>query len=112
MVGAACSAVEHLAAPPSSIVAIRRVRGEIEEVQNVMVDNIEKILLRGEKIDLLVEKTETMAEGAVVFRREAAELRRIMWWRNCRIAAKLAFLIFLLVFLLIWYKCGFTFEKC
>ncbi|CAD7939507.1 unnamed protein product [Amoebophrya sp. A120] len=92
--------------------AIRRVRGEIADLQNVMVDNIEKILLRGEKINLLVDKTAELETNAVVFRRDAAELRRIMWWRNCRIVVKLTFLILLLIFLVIWYECGFKFDKC
>jgi hypothetical protein len=33
---------------------------EIQAAKNVLVENIEKLIERGEKIDLLVEKTETL----------------------------------------------------
>ena len=36
---------------------IRKVKGEIEEVKQVMTDNIDRILDRGDKIDLLVDKS-------------------------------------------------------
>ena len=32
----------------------------MDEVKNIMVDNIEKVLERGEKIELLVDKTDNL----------------------------------------------------
>lgn len=43
---------------------VTRVREEIDEVRSVMVDNIEKVLQRGEKIELLVDKTENLNQQA------------------------------------------------
>ena len=39
---------------------ITRVRDQLENVKEVMVQNIEKVLERGEKIELLVDKTDQM----------------------------------------------------
>ena len=39
---------------------VHRVQGEIDEVRTVMVENIERVLQRGEKIELLVDKTENL----------------------------------------------------
>ena len=33
---------------------------QVDEVKNIMVDNIEKVLERGERIELLVDKTENL----------------------------------------------------
>ena len=33
---------------------------QVDEVKNIMVDNIEKVLERGEKIELLVDKTDNL----------------------------------------------------
>ena len=33
---------------------------QVSEVKNIMVDNIEKVLERGEKIELLVDKTDNL----------------------------------------------------
>ncbi|CAD7942505.1 unnamed protein product [Amoebophrya sp. A25] len=91
---------------------LKRIRAEICNLQELMVENIDKILVRGEKIELLVEKTEGMSDAALVFRREAAALQRVMWWRNCRVAAKIAAIIVALIFLLLWSHCGVTFQHC
>jgi hypothetical protein len=50
-----------------------------------MVQNVEQILSRGERIELLVDKTDTMASQATAFRRGARSVRRQMWWRNSKI---------------------------
>ena len=44
---------------------MNRVQGEIEEVRQVMVENIDKVLERGEKIELLVDKVGTHMYTAV-----------------------------------------------
>ena len=37
-----------------------RTCGQVDEVKNIMVDNIERVLERGEKIELLVDKTDNL----------------------------------------------------
>lgn len=56
-----------------------------------MVQNIDSILARGERIELLVDKTDTMAGQAYAFRRGARSVRRQQWWRNMRIMALTGF---------------------
>lgn len=50
-----------------------------------MVHNVEQILSRGERIELLVDKTDTMANQAWAFRRGARTVRRQQFWRNQKI---------------------------
>jgi hypothetical protein len=52
-----------------------------------MVQNIDSILARGERIEVLVDKTDSMAHQAHAFRRGARGVRRQMWWKNTRIMA-------------------------
>lgn len=52
-----------------------------------MVQNIDSILQRGERLDLLVDKTDTLAGQAYAFRRGARNVRRQQWWKNVRIMA-------------------------
>ena len=44
-----------LSVRPDSCTPCSRVRGEMMEVKNIMIENIEKVLERGEKLDLLGE---------------------------------------------------------
>ncbi|KAK8612990.1 hypothetical protein V6N13_104313 [Hibiscus sabdariffa] len=48
--------VEH----PEEISKLAKVKAQVSEVKGVMMENIEKVLDRGEKIELLVDKTEDL----------------------------------------------------
>ena len=45
-----------------------RVQSEIDQVKDIMVANIDVIIERGEKLELLVDKTEHLATNSVTFR--------------------------------------------
>jgi vesicle-associated membrane protein 7 len=72
-------------APPTDELA--RAQTELNQVKDIMVQNVEQILSRGERIELLVDKTDTMASQATAFRRGARSVRRQMWWKNSKILA-------------------------
>lgn len=59
-----------------------------------MVQNIDSILQRGERLDLLVDKTDTLAGQAYAFRRGARSVRRQQWWKNTRITILTGFVVF------------------
>lgn len=50
-----------------------------------MVHNVEQILSRGERIELLVDKTDNLSGQAWAFRRGARDVRRKQFWKNQRI---------------------------
>lgn len=72
------------APPPDELV---RAQTELNQVKDIMVQNVEQILSRGERIELLVDKTDVMAGQATAFRRGARTVRRRMWWKNTKILA-------------------------
>ena len=47
---------------------VERVRDEVARVKDIMVTNIEALLERGERLDLLVDKTEQLSSNAVSFK--------------------------------------------
>mmetsp|Transcript_37590 Transcript_37590/g.72822 ORF Transcript_37590/g.72822 Transcript_37590/m.72822 type:complete len:80 (-) Transcript_37590:310-549(-) len=49
-----------------------------------MSDNIGIVLRRGEKVDLLVQKSEVLDINAGAFRRNATALHRAMYWKNMK----------------------------
>ena len=53
----------------------KEVREEMDAVKDVMVQNIERVLERGERIDLLVNKTDHMNQTAFAFRQRSTTLR-------------------------------------
>ena len=65
--------------------ALRTAQQNLAQVKDIMVQNVEQILSRGERIELLVDKTDTMAGQAWAFRRGARQVRRQQFWRNQKI---------------------------
>ncbi|KAB5589483.1 Vesicle-associated membrane protein 7B [Ceratobasidium theobromae] len=72
-------------APP--VDALNQAQQELAQVKDIMVHNVEQILSRGERIELLVDKTDNMATQSHAFRRGARTIRRQQFWRNQRIVA-------------------------
>lgn len=90
--------------PPVDEVA--RAQAELNQVKDIMVKNVEQILSRGERIELLVDKTDTMATQATAFRRGARTVRRQMWWKNSKIMALSVLVALLLFYILVAQFCG------
>lgn len=44
----------------------------------------EKVLQRGEKIELLVDKTEALSTSARRFQHQSKSLKNVMWWKNVK----------------------------
>jgi len=50
-----------------------------------MIDNIDGVLERGDRLELLVDKTATMQGNTMRFKRQARRFRNTMWWRNVKL---------------------------
>ena len=98
-------------APPSDSLA--SARREIDSVRDIMTENIERVLERGERIDLLVDKTDRLGGSAHDFRMRSRGLRRRMWWKNVKLVALLIVVIVFLVYLFVGMGCGLpAWGKC
>ena len=86
--------------------AITIAQNEIENVRGIMTENIERVLERGERIDLLVDKTDRLGEGARDFRVRSRGLRRRMWWKNAKLMVLLGVVVVFLMYLLVGMGCG------
>eukprot|EP00884_Botryococcus_braunii_P002298 jgi/Botrbrau1/12069/Bobra.0295s0024.1 len=67
---------------PDELNKISSVQKKVDEVKNIMVNNIEKVLERGEKIELLVDKTDNLRDQAIKFQKTGRQLRSKMWWQK------------------------------
>ncbi|XP_058207875.1 vesicle-associated membrane protein 727 [Rhododendron vialii] len=96
---------------PDEISKLSKLRTQITEVKGIMMDNIEKVLDRGEKIELLVDKTENLQFQADSFQRQGRQLRRKMWLQSLQMKLMVGGVI-LVVIVILWliacggFKCG------
>jgi vesicle-associated membrane protein 7 len=90
--------------PPSD--SLSNARREIDSVKDIMTENIERVLERGERIDLLVDKTDRLGGSARDFRVRSRGLRRQMWWKNVRVMVLLVVVVIFLIYLFVGFGCG------
>lgn len=82
------------------------IRSDLSAVKDVMIKNIDKVLERGEKIELLVEKSEIMESHAIRFKTEARTLKNRMWWKNIKVWIVLILLLLVIFFVILASACG------
>lgn len=73
---------------------ISKVKNQIDEVKGIMINNIDKVLERGDQLDQLVVRTEELTNVSQDFRVKAKKLKNTMWWKNVKLLLILVFIIF------------------
>ncbi|KAG8494607.1 hypothetical protein CXB51_011987 [Gossypium anomalum] len=114
--------VEH----PEEINKLAKIKSQVSEVKGVMMENIEKVLDRGEKIELLVDKTENLHQQVATqfdvydllkndslqaqdFRNTGTKIRRKMWLQNMKIKLIVLGILIALILIIVLSVChGFN----
>ncbi|GAV06534.1 hypothetical protein RvY_16503 [Ramazzottius varieornatus] len=79
---------------------VSNIQQQVTGVMQVMQDNINRILERGDRLDDLEERSDNLNVNADHFRRGASQVRRRMWWQNCKMKLIIA-LIFIAIITII-----------
>ena len=88
------------------------VQARIDSVKDIMVENIDRVLERGEKIELLVDKTDRLNQQAFKFEKTARGLKSDLYWRNVRNKCIVFLIVVLIIFFIVVMECGITFNSC
>ncbi|KAK4708038.1 hypothetical protein R3W88_028963 [Solanum pinnatisectum] len=91
---------------PDEMSKLSKLKAQITEVKGIMMDNIEKVLDRGEKIELLVDKTENLQFQADSFQRQGRQLRRKMWFQNLQMKLMVGGAIVIFIIIIWLFACG------
>jgi len=96
----------------SSSDTFAQVNVKLDEVKNVMVQNIEMVLERGEKLELLVDKTDKLNSEAFKFQKSSKQLKNAMIWRRIQLYLLIFFIIGIIIFIICAVACNINFDKC
>ena len=91
---------------------INRVTGQVSGLRDIMVDNIQQVLERGERLELLVQRTDDFSEQAFVFKRGAAQMKRAYTWRNVCLTFFIVLLVLLALYVVAAMICGPGLNHC
>jgi vesicle-associated membrane protein 7 len=92
--------------------ALRTAQREIDGVREIMTENIERVLERGEHMSVLVDKTGRLGDNARDFRVRSRTLRRKMWWKNVKLMALLCVVCLFLIYIFVGFGCGLPGTSC
>ncbi|KAH9441116.1 hypothetical protein MJO28_015904 [Puccinia striiformis f. sp. tritici] len=87
-------------------------RSELANVKDIMIKNVGEILNRGERIELLLDKTDNLSAQSSAFRKRSQVLRRKMWWKNTRMIALSALVVVMVIYILLAQACGANLSHC
>ncbi|KAI4380970.1 hypothetical protein MLD38_007095 [Melastoma candidum] len=92
---------------------INRLKGEVSQVRNVMIENIDKVLERGDRLELLVDKTANMQGNTFRFRKQARRFRSNVWWRNVQLTVAVIVVLLIIIYIVLAFVChGIALPSC
>ena len=94
---------------------LQKLREDIDDVKGVMIENIDKMLERGEQIDTVVEKTDTLAVKAKEFNKKTTDLKRKLFCRRMMMWFAVFIIVLIIIFIVVLFACskdGINFDKC
>lgn len=91
---------------------IMKLTNEIKDVNNIMVNNLEKVINRGENISLLMNKSENLELNAIKFKRNSKKLLCDNYWKQLKLILIMLLMVGLSILILIFMICGIKIDKC
>lgn len=91
---------------------IEKLRVQIDGVKEIMCENIDNLLERGEKIELLVDKTDKLSQTAFKFEKSSRALKRSVYCNRIRMYLIAFVVIAVIIFIIAFSACGMKLDKC
>ncbi|KAJ3315370.1 hypothetical protein HDU76_002222 [Blyttiomyces sp. JEL0837] len=78
-----------------------QVQAQVDEVVNIMNDNINKVMQRGEQLETLQNKTEDLQNSSLQFKKGANQVRKEMWWKDMKMKLILGGIVLAILIIII-----------
>lgn len=89
-----------------------KVRAELDSVKGVIKDNLERVIARGESIESLVDRTESLNHNADAFRKASKKLKQNLCWANFKVKLLITLIVIVLLYCIAASYCGVTLSTC
>jgi len=91
---------------------IHRVQEDLADVTEMMRQNIESVVDRGEHLELLMDKSDNLSSQARQFQKQSKGLREALWWKNVKMMLSLGCVVLVAVLIVLASVCGWDFHAC
>ncbi|XP_003394019.1 vesicle-associated membrane protein 7 [Bombus affinis] len=107
------STMKHYNESSHKVDVLDSVLGDLDELKDIMSKNIDNVAMRGERLELLVNKTENLSTNSVTFRKTSRNLARSLFWKNVKIYVIVGVIVIVVLYVIVSISCGgLAWPKC
>ncbi|KAK9393490.1 vesicle-associated membrane protein 7 [Crotalus adamanteus] len=81
-------------------------QAQVDELKGIMVRNIDLVAQRGEKLELLIDKTENLVDSSVTFKTTSRNLARAMCMKNLKLTIIVVIVSIVIIYIIVSAACG------
>uniref|UniRef100_A0A1A8LDJ3 Vesicle-associated membrane protein 8 (Endobrevin) n=2 Tax=Nothobranchius TaxID=28779 RepID=A0A1A8LDJ3_9TELE len=91
-------------APPKD--KVQDLKNQVDGVKDIMTQNVDRILARGERLDDLMGKSEDLQAGAQTFKQSAGKVARAYWWKNVKLIVVIVVIVVIIILVIVLLATG------
>ncbi|XP_053182217.1 vesicle-associated membrane protein 8 [Scomber japonicus] len=85
---------------------VQTLKDQVDGVKNIMTQNVDRILARGERLDDLMGKSEDLQAGAQHFKQTSQKVARSYWWKNVKLIVLIVVIVLIIVLVIVLLATG------
>ncbi|XP_018929598.1 vesicle-associated membrane protein 7-like isoform X2 [Cyprinus carpio] len=78
----------------------------VDDLKGIMVRNIDLVAQRGERLELLIDKTENLVDSSVTFKTTSRNLAHAMCMKNLKLTVIVVIVVLVLLYFIMTAACG------
>ncbi|KAL6465994.1 hypothetical protein MHYP_G00261270 [Metynnis hypsauchen] len=94
------------AADPVEVDRVKALQSQVDGVKDIMTQNVDRILARGERLDDLMDKSEDLQAGAQNFKQTSQKVARAYWWKNVKLIMVIIVVVVVIVLIIVLLATG------
>lgn len=91
---------------------LSEIADDIESTKDAVIMNLEKVLDRGDKMELLVKKSEQLGDNSSLFAQRSKRLKYRLWCKHMKMKLLLVLACLIIIYILSVLACGWKYQKC
>ncbi|MCJ8746667.1 hypothetical protein PDJAM_G00144260 [Pangasius djambal] len=85
---------------------VKSLQSQVDGVKDIMTQNVERILARGERLDDLMDKSEDLQAGAQNFKHTSQKVARAYWWKNVKLIMVIVVIVVVILLIIVLLATG------
>ncbi|XP_036453799.1 vesicle-associated membrane protein 8 isoform X2 [Colossoma macropomum] len=94
------------AGPVEEVDRVKTLQSQVDGVKDIMTQNVDRILARGERLDDLMDKSEDLQAGAQNFKQTSQKVARAYWWKNVKLILVIVVVVVIIVLIIVLLATG------